>query len=95
MQASRRTSIGLEKRERTRSNLEAGMRLERFQVANKQAAIDLILGTGLMAMQTILSGHLEPDYLEQIAELILKTLGVEESEAHSIAFQVLKPLDSR
>jgi AcrR family transcriptional regulator len=76
------------------TDLEAGMRLGRFQVDNKQAAIDLILGTGLMAMRTILGGHSEQDYPEQIAELILKTLGVEEGEAHSIAFQVLEPLPS-
>jgi AcrR family transcriptional regulator len=77
------------------TDLEAGMRLQRFQVENKQAAIDLILGTGLMAMRTILGGHSEPDYPEQIAKLILKTLGVNEEEAHSIAFQVLEPLASR
>jgi AcrR family transcriptional regulator len=77
------------------TDLEAGMRLGRFRVETKQAAIDLILGTGLMAMRTILGGHSEPDYPEQIAELILKTLGVEEAEAHSIAFQVLEPLPDR
>jgi AcrR family transcriptional regulator len=76
------------------TDLEAGMRLGRFQVANKQAAIDLILGTGLMAMRTILGGYSEPNYPEQITKLILKTLGVGEGEAHSIAFQVLEPLQS-
>jgi AcrR family transcriptional regulator len=74
------------------TDLKAGMRLKRFQVESQQAAIDLILGTGLMAMRTILGGHPEPDYPEQIAKLILKTLGVEAGEAHSIAFQVLEPL---
>jgi AcrR family transcriptional regulator len=74
------------------TDLESGMRLGRFQVTNKQAAIDLILGTGLMAMRTILGGHPQPDYPEQITELILKTLGVDEGEAHSIAFQALEPL---
>jgi hypothetical protein len=67
-------------------------------VESKQAAIDLILGTGLMAMRTILSGHSAPDYPEQIAKLILKTLGVDDKEAHSIAFRVLErltPLDRR
>jgi AcrR family transcriptional regulator len=73
-------------------DLEAGIRLQRFQVTNQQAAIDLILGTGLMAMRTILGGHSEPDYPEQITELILKTLGVEAEEAHSIAFQDLESL---
>jgi AcrR family transcriptional regulator len=74
------------------TDLDAGMRLKRFQVANRQAAIDLILGTGLMAMRTILGGHTDSDYPEQIAKLILKTLGVDDLEAHSIAFQALAPL---
>ncbi len=74
------------------TDLEAGIRLGRFQVVNQQAAIDLILGTGLMAMRSILGGHSEPDYPEQIAELILQTLGVEEGEAQSIAFQDLESL---
>lgn len=49
-------------------------------------------------MRTILSGHSAPDYPEQIAKLILKTLGVDDKEAHSIAFRVLErltPLDRR
>ena len=74
------------------TDLEAGMRLNRFQVDSVQAAIDLILGTGLMAMRTILEGHTEPDYPEQIAKIILKTLGVANAEAHSIAFKFLEPL---
>jgi AcrR family transcriptional regulator len=76
------------------TDLMAGIRLGRFQVDSQQAAIDLILGTGLMAMRTILGGHIEPDYPEQIAKLILKTLGVDESEADSIAFKFLEPLPS-
>jgi AcrR family transcriptional regulator len=72
------------------TDLEAGIRLKRFQVDNQQAAIDLILGTVLMAMRTILSGHAEPDYPEHIAKLILKTLGV--TDADAIAFKFLEPL---
>ena len=44
------------------SDLEAGIRLRRFQVENTQAAIDLILGTGLMAVRSILAGQTERDY---------------------------------
>jgi len=72
------------------SDLEAGIQLNRFQADSVQAAIDLILGTGLMAMRTILEGHTEPDYPEQIAKIILKTLGV--VDAHAIAFKFLEPL---
>jgi hypothetical protein len=73
------------------TDLDAGMRLKRFQVVDRQAEIDLILGTGLMAMRTILGGHADSDYPEQIAKLILKTLGVDDREAHSIAFRSLEP----
>ncbi len=74
------------------TDLEAGIRLKRFQVDSVQAAIDLILGTGLMAMRSILEGHTEPNYPEQITKMILKTLGVTDAEAHAIAFKVLEPL---
>jgi len=74
------------------TDLEAGMELGRFQVANKQTAIDRILGTGLMAMRTILGGHPEPDDPAQIVTLILKTLGVDDGEAHSNSVRVLEPL---
>jgi AcrR family transcriptional regulator len=74
------------------SDLDAGIRLHRFQVDNVPAAIDLILGTGLMAMRSIVARHTPPDYPEQIAKLILKTLGVADTEAEAIAFKVLEPL---
>lgn len=62
------------------TDLEAGIRLNRLQVDSLQVAIDLILGTGLMAMRSILEGRTEPDYPEQIAKVILKTLGVADAE---------------
>jgi AcrR family transcriptional regulator len=74
------------------TDLAAGIRLGRFQVDNEQASIDLILGTGLMAMRSILGGQTTPDHPEQIAKLILKTLGVAEEEAQLIAFQPLVSL---
>ncbi len=74
------------------TDLEAGIRLKRFQIDSLQAAIDLILGTGLMAMRSILEGHTEPDYPEQIAKIILKTLGITDAEAGAIAFKFLEPL---
>lgn len=74
------------------TDLEAGIRLNRFQVDNLQAACDLVLGTGLMAIHSILSGSTAKDYPEHIAKIILKTLGVDDTEAHSIAFKFLEPL---
>jgi AcrR family transcriptional regulator len=74
------------------TDLEAGIRLNRFQVNHFQAAVDLILGTGLMAMRSILEGHTEPEYPEQIAKIILQALGVTDADAHLIAFKFLEPL---
>lgn len=74
------------------SDLEAGIRLKRFQVESTQAAIDLVLGTALMAMRTILEGHCEPNYPQQITKLILKSLGVADGDAEAIAFKALEPL---
>ncbi|MBD2359074.1 TetR/AcrR family transcriptional regulator [Tolypothrix sp. FACHB-123] len=74
------------------TDLEAGIRLNRFRVDSLQVAIDLILGTGLMAMRSILAGHTEPDYPEQIAKIILKSLGVADADARAIAFKLLEPL---
>jgi AcrR family transcriptional regulator len=74
------------------TDLMAGIELGRFQVECAQAAIDLVLGTGLMAMRTILNGQSEADYPEQVVWLILKSLGVESGEAEAIAFQDLAPL---
>ncbi|MBD1908979.1 MULTISPECIES: TetR/AcrR family transcriptional regulator [unclassified Leptolyngbya] len=73
------------------SDLEAGIRLERFHVDSVQATVDLVLGTSLMAMRTTLKGHTEPNYPEQITKLILKSLGVHNDDAEAIAFKALEP----
>ncbi|BAT54191.1 putative tetR family transcriptional regulator [Nostoc sp. NIES-3756] len=74
------------------TDLEAGIQLKRFQVDSVPAAIDLILGTSLMAMRSILEGHTQPNHPEQIAKIILKTLGVPATDAHAIAFKFLEPI---
>ncbi|NES93824.1 MAG: TetR/AcrR family transcriptional regulator [Desertifilum sp. SIO1I2] len=73
------------------SDLEAGIRLERFRVDSVQATVDLVLGTSLMAMRTILEEHSEPNYPEQITKLILQSLGVDNDDAEAIAFKALEP----
>jgi AcrR family transcriptional regulator len=76
------------------TDLQVGIRLNRFQVENEKAAIDLILGTGLMAMRSILEGHRQPDYPEHITKLILKTLGIGDTDARAMAFKPLESLPS-
>jgi AcrR family transcriptional regulator len=74
------------------ADLRAGLQLNRFQIDSFEAAIALTLGTGLMAARSVLAGHTEPDYPEQIAKIILKSLGIADAEAHAIAFKGLEPL---
>jgi AcrR family transcriptional regulator len=74
------------------TDLMAGIKLGRFRVECAPVAIDMVLGTGLMAMRTILNGQAEADYPEQVVRLILKSLGVESGEAEAIAFQYLEVL---
>ena len=74
------------------SDLDAGIRLNRFQVNHFQAAMTLVVGTGLMAVRTIVEGETDPDYPEQVTQLLLQTLGV--PDAHAIAFKPLDPLPS-
>ena len=74
------------------TDLEAGIRMKRFQINSVQAAITLVTGTGLMALRHVLEKPTEPDYPEQIAEIILKSLGISDTEAHAIAFKSLESL---
>ena len=75
-----------------RSDLEAGIQQQRFQVDSVQAAIDLVMGSGFMAIRSILEGQTPPDHPEQVAKLILKTMGIADSEAAAIVSQELVAL---
>jgi AcrR family transcriptional regulator len=73
------------------ADLRAGVQVDRFQIDSFEAAIALTLGTGLMAARSILAGQTERDYPEQIAKIILKSLGIADAEAQAIAFKNLEP----
>jgi AcrR family transcriptional regulator len=73
------------------SNLETGKHLNRLQIDDVQAALTLTRGTGWMALRNILSKKTAPDYPEQIAKIILKSLGIADAEADAIAFKSLDP----
>ena len=77
-----------------RFDVEAGSRLGRFQISSELAAINLVMGAGLMAVRTIVEEETPPDHPEQVAQLVLQTLGVDPEEAGAIAHQPLPEQDS-
>jgi AcrR family transcriptional regulator len=72
-----------------RADLRLGKRQRRFRVADEPAALDLILGTVLAAMRSVLDGRAGASHATAVATLVLRGLGVAEKEAAQIA---LRPL---
>lgn len=76
-------------------DLTRGMQDGRFNVSTAllPAALSLVGGTTLAAMQTVLSGRQTwRDAGEQVAELVLQALGLPQHEAHDIATTELPAL---
>jgi AcrR family transcriptional regulator len=71
-------------------DLQLGIQSNRFQVDSFPATLTLILGTGLLALRRILEEPTEPDYPEQVAKILLKSLGINDAEAEAIAFKTLE-----
>lgn len=53
-----------------------GMAAGRFAVASARLAYDLILGAGMMGMRSVLQGEAGPGHAEDVAEAVLRALGV-------------------
>lgn len=62
-----------------------------FRIPSVQLGRDLLLGTTLAAMASIVRGDLPDDYPEQVATSILFGLGVPIDEARTFATQALPP----
>jgi AcrR family transcriptional regulator len=77
-----------------RANLEKdlsdGVASGRFVVPSMQAAQDLVLGAGIMAMRSVLQGDAEAGHAEAVARLVLQALGV--ADAAEVATRPLPGL---
>jgi AcrR family transcriptional regulator len=73
-----------------REGLDAGV----FRILSVDLGRDILLGTSLAALGTILRKQTPPDYPEAVAGYILNALGVPHTDARRIAHQPLPSLAS-
>ncbi|MBM4364208.1 MAG: TetR/AcrR family transcriptional regulator [Deltaproteobacteria bacterium] len=67
------------------SDLRSGRRRGRFRYDDERAAVDLLHGSVLAAMRTLLEGGARADHAVNVARLVLRGLGVPDEEAAAIA----------
>lgn len=72
-----------------RDDLRLGKRRRRLRYRSEAAAIDLVQGTVLAAMRTVLEGRAGAEHADVVAGLLLRGLGVEADEADVIAARPL------
>jgi AcrR family transcriptional regulator len=58
-----------------------GIAAGRFAVASVRLAQDIILGAGMMGMRSVLRGEAGPGHAEDVAEAVLRALGVGDASA--------------
>jgi AcrR family transcriptional regulator len=74
------------------ADLDLGRRQGRFQVRDRQAGLDLVMGTVAQAMRTVALARAPPSYPSLIAALVLRGLGMAAAEADAVARRPLPPL---
>jgi len=62
-----------------------GLKRRRFRLPSTRAVGDLIAGTSVTALRSILEGRAPVEIASEVAELVLRGLGVALAEAHAIA----------
>ena len=74
------------------ADLMMGIRQKRFHVASKEAAMDLITGTNMAGMRSLLGGGANRSHISAVAASILRGLGMEPKDADEVARRPLPPL---
>lgn len=69
-----------------------GIRRRRFRLPSTRAVGDLIAGTTVTALRSILEGRVGLEVAEEVAELVLRGLGVPLEDAHAIAHRPIPSL---
>lgn len=86
-------SLGSIIRKNLLADLMPGLLSGRMTAANPAVAMDLIIGTSLVAMQTILSGSAGENHAEEVVVMVLSALGIPATEAARLATEGLLPLE--
>jgi hypothetical protein len=73
-------------------DLRLGVRQKRFRIASERAAMDLIAGTNLQAIRTVLAGEAGRPHAVASATMVLRGLGMDFDEAAEVARRPLPPL---
>jgi AcrR family transcriptional regulator len=68
-------------------DIAAGIASGRFSVLDQALGFDLIVGPVLMAFHRVLSGAVPPNYPQELAEAVLRSLGVKTELARQFATQ--------
>jgi AcrR family transcriptional regulator len=84
--------FGAETFHRAEENVQQGLDAGRFKLWNSELGRDIVLGTCLAAMCTIIEQETPDIYPELVAGHVLMGLGLELDEARSIATDELPPL---
>ncbi len=74
------------------ADLRSGRRTGRLGYANEPAALDLVQGTVLAGMRSVLEGRPAHEHACAVAALVLRGLGVAAAEADAIVARPLPPL---
>jgi len=75
-----------------RRDLLLGIKQKRFQVASKEAAMDLITGTNYAAIRSLLDGKAGRSHITAAAASVLRGLGMTPEEADAVVRRPLPPL---
>lgn len=76
-------------------DLRSGRRRGRLRFENEQAAVDLVQGTVVSGIRTVLDGHADARHGALIAALVLRGLGIAADEADEIAGRPLPTIAPR
>lgn len=73
--------LGPAMRENLAHDISSGLSSGRFRATSAQAACDLVLGLGMMAMRSVLRNEAGPEHAEDAAQMALTALGVPDAAA--------------
>jgi hypothetical protein len=77
------------------ADLRDGHRHGQLRYESESVALDLVLGTTLAAMRTVVEGHARAKYDEAVVRVVLRGLGVDGRSVERLATQELPRSPSR